>query len=299
MEFTTSWMSAAAASKPARTSYTFKADATPRPYRGALKAAILDWAGTTVDYGSFAPTAAFIKVFARRGVKIDMDHARAPMGLMKKDHLRAIARLAAVEARWQAVHGRPCSADDIDAMFAEFVPLQIDCLAEYADVIPGTLEAVEACRRLGMKVGSTTGYTREMMEVLAPEAKKKGYEPDAWVAASDVPAGRPYPWMCYQNAIQLQVFPMAACVKIGDTLVDIEEGLNAGMWTIGLALSGNELGLTQAEVARLSPEVLDFQRKQISARLLQAGAHYVVDGIWECPAIIGEINSRLARGERP
>lgn len=270
-----------------------------QPYRGLLKAAILDWAGTTVDYGSFAPTAAFIRVFERRGVKIDIDHARAPMGLMKKDHLRAIAHLAEVEARWQAVHGRLCSADDIDAMFAEFVPLQIECLAEYASLIPGTLEAVEAFRRRGMKVGSTTGYTREMMLVLAPEAKKNGYEPDAWVAASDVPAGRPYPWMCYQNAIQLRVFPMAACVKIGDTLVDIEEGLNAGMWTIGLALSGNELGLTQAEVAKLSPEVLETQRRKISARMFQAGAHYVVDGIWECVAIVNEINDRLARGERP
>jgi phosphonoacetaldehyde hydrolase len=150
-----------------------------------------------------------------------------------------------------------------------------------------------------MKIGSTTGYTREMMEVLVPEARKKGYEPDAWVAASDVPAGRPYPWMCYQNAIKLQVFPLEAYVKIGDTLVDIEEGLNASMWTIGLALSGNEMGMNQAEAAAQSPEALASRRKQISARMNQAGAHYVVDGIWDCVLIIHEINYRLSRGERP
>jgi phosphonoacetaldehyde hydrolase len=270
-----------------------------RSYRGPLKAVILDWAGTTVDYGSFAPTAAFIKVFERKGVKIDIEHARAPMGLMKKDHLRAISRLAPVAERWQEVHGRPCMEEDIDAMFLEFVPLQIECLAEYAGIIPGTLEAVKELHNLGMKIGSTTGYTREMMEVLVPEAGNKGYEPDAWVAASDVPAGRPFPWMCYQNAIKLQVSPLEAYVKIGDTLVDIEEGLNAGMWTIGLALSGNELGLTQAEAAALSPESLASRRKQISARMYQAGAHYVVDGIWECIPIIHEINYRLSRSERP
>jgi phosphonoacetaldehyde hydrolase len=270
-----------------------------RSYRGLLKAAIFDWAGTTVDFGSFAPTAAFIKVFERQGVKIDIDHARAPMGLMKKDHLRAIARLAEVSQRWQAVHHQPCSEADIDAMFTEFVPLQIECLAEYANPIPGTQGAIKELHDLGMKVGSTTGYTHEMMDVLAPEARKKGYEPDAWVASNDVPAGRPYPWMCYQNAIKLQVYPLVAYVKIGDTLVDIEEGLNAGMWTIGLALSGNELGLTQAEKESLSSEVLAVKRKQISARMYQAGAHYVVDGIWECAPVIHEINYRLTRGERP
>jgi len=271
-----------------------------RSYRGSLKAAIFDWAGTTVDYGSFAPTAAFIKVFEHKGVKIDIEHARAPMGLMKKDHLRAISRLAPVVERWQEAHGgQACREEDIDAMFAEFVPLQIDCLAEYAGLIPGTLEVVNEFHSLGMKVGSTTGYTREMMDVLVPEAKKKGFEPDAWVASSDVPAGRPYPWMCFQNAIKLQVYPLAAYVKIGDTLVDIEEGLNAGMWTIGLALSGNELGLTQAQAAALSPEVLAARRKQISARMYQAGAHYVVDGIWDCMPVIHEINYRLSRSERP
>jgi phosphonoacetaldehyde hydrolase len=270
-----------------------------RYYRGGLKAVILDWAGTTVDYGSFAPTAAFIKVFGRRGVTIGLEHARAPMGLMKKDHLRAISRLPEVAARWQAAHGRPCGQADVEAMFAEFVPLQIDVLAEYAEPIPGTLAAVREFRAQGLKVGSTTGYTREMMNVLVPEARKHGYEPDAWVAANDTPAGRPFPWMCYRNATELGVFPLEACVKVGDTLVDIEEGLNASMWTIGLALSGNELGLTQAEAEALAPGDVAARRKEIAARMIQAGAHYVVDGIWEAAASIHDIQARLAHGERP
>ena len=270
-----------------------------RAYRGSVKAAIFDWAGTTVDFGSFAPTAAFIKVFETQGVKIDMEHARAPMGLMKKDHLRAITRLNEVGRRWKEVHGRLPSEGDIDAMFAEFTPLQIACLADYADVIPGTRELMTELRKLGVKIGSTTGYTHEMMDVLVPEAKKHGYEPDACVASNDTPAGRPYPWMCYQNAIKLQVYPQEGCVKVGDTLVDIEEGLNAGMWTIGLALSGNELGLTQVEYAALTPEARTMQRKQITARMFQAGAHYVVDGVWDCLPVIHEINYRLSLGERP
>ena len=274
--------------------YQFK-----REYRGPLKAAILDWAGTTVDFGSFAPTAAFIKVFERRGVQIDIEHARAPMGLMKKDHLRAITRIDEVGRRWKEKFGDFPTADDVDAMFDEFAPMQIACLAEFAGVIPGTVDLVSELKKMKIKVGSTTGYTHEMMDVLAPEAKRNGYEPDAWVASNDVPAGRPYPWMCYQNAIKLQVFPQVACVKVGDTLVDIEEGLNAGMWTIGLALSGNELGLTYDEYAALAPETRALRRKQITARMFQAGAHYVVDGIWDCLPMIHEINYRLSLGEKP
>src|SRR5208283_4258580 len=133
---------------------------------------------------------------------------------------------------------------------------QLACLAKYADLIPGTLEAVAAFRQRGMKVGSTTGYTTEMMEVLLEEAKKRAYVPDTSVCAAQVPAGRPHPWMCLQNALNLQLYPMEAFVKVGDTLPDIAEGLNAGMWSIGLAKPGNELGLTEQEVVALEPEVL-------------------------------------------
>jgi phosphonoacetaldehyde hydrolase len=269
------------------------------PYRGKIKAAILDWAGTTVDYGSFAPTAVFMKLFANHGVQIKIEHARAPMGLMKKDHLRAIAYHPEVSQAWQESHGTPVDEAAIDAMFAQFVPMQKECLREYAMVIPGVAEAMDAFRAAGMKVGSTTGYTHEMMEILAPAAALNGYAPESWVAANDVPAGRPCPWMVYQNAIQLQVFPLSAYVKIGDTLVDIEEGHNAGMWTIGLAITGNMLGLTEAEVQNLAQSELDRQRDEIGARFAQAGAHYVVDGLGDCPAIIEEINQRLANGERP
>ena len=270
-----------------------------RSYRGRLKAAILDWAGTTVDYGSFAPTAAFIRVFQQYGVRIELEHARAPMGLMKKDHLRAITQIDAVAQRWQAAHGGPCTEEDIDAMFAEFVPLQIKCLADYARPIPGALKAVAEMRKRGLKIGSTTGYTREMMEVLVVEAEKNGYSPDSWVSASDGPAGRPLPWMAYQNAINLQVFPMAAFVKVGDTLPDIEEGLNAGMWTVGLALTGNLLGLTESECDALPAATLRARREAIAGQLFAVGAHFVVDGIADVPAVLAQIDARLAQGERP
>ncbi|MCE1251951.1 MAG: phosphonoacetaldehyde hydrolase [Anaerolineae bacterium] len=270
-----------------------------RSYRGPIQGLILDWAGTTVDFGSFAPTAVFLKLFASRGVSIQIDHARRPMGLMKKDHLRAILSIPEVAQSWQDQYGRPAGENDVEDLFSEFVPMQIACLSEYAGVIRGVPEQIAALRKMGIKIGSTTGYTRRMMEVLVPAARQNGYEPDVWVSADDTPAGRPYPWMCYQNAIQMQIYPMESIIKVGDTLADIEEGLNAGMWTVGLSLSGNLLGLTENEFEQLPSSEIEQQRKKISGILYQAGAHYVIDGLWDLATILGDIQNKLMHGERP
>ncbi len=270
-----------------------------RRYCGPLQGVILDWAGTTMDYGCYAPAVVFVEVFKRAGVEISMEEARVPMGAHKRVHIQKITQIEAVRRRWEAAHGRPPTEEDVDAMFAQFVPLQLDCLARYADLIPGTLEALEAFRARGLKIGSTTGYTSEMMDILQREAAARGYVPDATVCATEVPAGRPEPWMCLENAKRLRIFPMEAIVKIGDTLPDIEEGLNAGMWTVGLAMTGNEMGLNKAEIPATDPALIAQRRDRACARMAQTGAHYVVDSISDCPAIIDAINARLARGERP
>jgi len=270
-----------------------------RSYRGPLNAVILDWAGTTMDYGCFAPAVVFVDVYKRKNVPISIEQARIPMGAHKKVHIRELSQMEAVAARWQEVHGQKPSEDDIETMFQDFVPLQLKCLADYADLIPGTIEAVARFRKRGLKIGSSTGYLGEMMELLLEEARKRGYEPDASVCASDVPAGRPQPWMCLENAKKLQVYPMESIVKIGDTLPDIWEGLNAGMWTIGLAKTGNEMGLTLKEIDALDPETRERRLKRAYDRLAQAGAHYVVDGIGDVEPLLDEIQARLSRGDKP
>ncbi len=270
-----------------------------RSYRGPLKGVLLDWAGTTMDYGCYAPAVVFFEVFKRQGVPITMEQAREPMGAHKRVHIQKITQIEAVRRLWEETHGRPPAEEDVDRMFAEFVPLQLQCLADYADLIPGTLEAVADFRKRGLKVGSTTGYTGEMMQLLRAEATRRGYTPDATVCATDVPAGRPEPWMCLENAKLLRIFPMESIVKVGDTLPDIFEGLNAGMWTVGLAMTGNELGLNEAEIARLDPETRERKRRRAYERMAQAGAHYVVDAISDVPPLLDEINARLARGARP
>lgn len=270
-----------------------------RNYRGKLKAIILDWAGTTMDYGCYAPAVVFVAVYKRKGVPISMEEARVPMGAHKKVHIRKISQLGSVSERWEEIHGRKPNEDDVDEMFADFVPLQLACLADYSDLIPGTLEAITRFRERGLKIGSTTGYLPEMMTMLKEEASQRGYVPDSSVCAGDVPAGRPEPWMCLENAKNLGVYPMESIVKVDDTLPGIDEGLNAGMWTIGLAKTGNEIGLNQEEIEALTADELQVKLEDAYQRMWHVGAHYVVDGIWDVPIVLDLIDERLSRGERP
>lgn len=270
-----------------------------RSYRGPLKAVILDWAGTTMDFGCLAPAVVFREIYQRFGVEISMEQAREPMGAHKRVHIAQIAQMEAVRRKWQDVHGAPPTDGDVEKMFQAFIPAQLKVLADYADLVPGCLEAIAAFRARGLKIGSTTGYTREMMDLLQAEASKRGYTPDATVCATDVPAGRPEPWMCLMNAMSLGIYPMEAIVKVGDTLPDIHEGLNAGMWTVGLAMTGNEVGVSLEELDAMDPKLKAAKRQRAYSRMAQAGAHYVVDGIADVPPLLDAINERLARGERP
>jgi phosphonoacetaldehyde hydrolase len=270
-----------------------------RSYRGPVKAVVFDWGGTTVDHGCIAPAIVFVKVFKNNGVHVTLEQARGPMGLMKRDHIRVMAQMPAIAAQWQEAHGRPCTEADIEAMYQAFIPLQLDLLADYADPIPGVVDLAAALRQRGIKIGSSTGYNNEVTASLAREAARRGYAPDTWVSSTDVPAGRPFPWMMYENAARLGVYPPEAVVKIGDTVPDIDEGLNAGAWTVGVAQTGNELGLSASEVATLPLEELQTRLAVIRKRLAQAGAHFVVDVPWQIEDVIVEIGRLLAQGERP
>ena len=268
-------------------------------YAGPVLGVVLDWAGTTVDYGCCGPAAVFVQTFKEFGVCVSSAEARQFMGLAKKDHIRAMCDLASVKAQWLAMHGRIPEDMDIDTLYARTEPMMVSAVSSHADLIPGVLEAVAGLRYRHIRIGSSTGYTRSMMDVLAPAAVKNGYLPDAVVCSSDVPDGRPYPWMCYANAIQLQVYPIEAMVKIGDTVSDIQEGLNAGMWTIGVTRTGNEMGLSQKEVSMLPELELKSRLSYIENRFQAAGVHYTVESVGDILPVIDEISERLSRSEHP
>lgn len=270
-----------------------------RSYRGKLQAVVLDWAGTIIDYGSTAPAEAFIQLFKKYRVPISDKEARASMGLDKKEHIKAILRNKSVLKRWAYVYGEPPSPFQVENMYSDFIPLLKKIIAEKTGLIPGTLEAVAEFRNRSLRIGSTSGYDRDIMNIILPIAKEYGFEPDALVCTSDVPSGRPDPWMALKCAMHMRVYPMASIVKIGDTLLDIAEGLNAGMWTIGIAKTGNELGLREEETSQVQPQILERKLECIHDRMHRAGAHFVVDGINDVFSALDKISEYLEDGTSP
>ncbi len=264
-----------------------------------LTAIVFDWAGTMIDHGSRAPMGAFVDVFSQFGVPISIDEARKPMGLPKWDHIKALLTEPAIAARWQAKTGALPSDRDVDKIYEVFVPLNAAIVTDFADLIPGALETIANARARGLKIGSTTGYTRDIMERLVPAAAAQGLHVDNLVCAGDITLGRPTPHMMYKCFLDLGVWPAASVVKVDDTDVGIAEGLAAGCWTVAVALSGNAVGLSRAELAALSPNELAAQRARATCQLARCGAHYVIDSLANLPPVIDQIEGRLARGERP
>jgi phosphonoacetaldehyde hydrolase len=262
-----------------------------------LKAVVLDWAGTVVDHGSRAPMGAFVRAFAEFGVPIGISDARAPMGLAKADHIRAIGRSSPVAAAWRARHGRDFSEADVQAIFAVFEPMNIAAVRDHADIIPGTIAAIEELRARGLRIAGTTGYTRPIMDVLEPLAAASGYAPELTVCAGDLPAGRPSPLMMWYAMARLGVWPAASVVKVDDTAPGIGEGRAAGTWTIGIALTGNAVGLSAEELAALPPAERSRLRDRAAAELGEADM--LIDGIADLPQAIASLDARLAAGERP
>ena len=258
-----------------------------------LRAVILDWAGTTVDHGSIAPVIALQTLFAKHDINLSMEDARRDMGLLKRDHIQAILRLPNVSERWEGLFGAPPRPDDVTRLFEEFGPLQMDIIAQHSQVIDGVVETTRNWQSRGLLIGSTTGYTRTMLDPVQKQAAAAGYVPNATVCPDEVGSGRPAPWMLARNLQMLNVYPPIACVKIGDTISDIEEGLNAGVWTIGLTRTGNMIGLDAAGFAGLPATEKTSLLQKAEADFLSAGAHYVAEDLSACNGILEEIEARI------
>jgi phosphonoacetaldehyde hydrolase len=260
-----------------------------------IKAVIFDWAGTMVDFGCMAPTEALINAFAAHGIVITVAQARRDMGKAKLDHVAAILQDPDIAAAWVAAKGVAPSRADIGAIYGALEPLIEAAATRCADLIPGAAGVAAALRARGVKIGSGTGYTRQMMSGILPRAAAQGYAPDVVVCAGETASGRPAPLMTWKALVELDAWPAQACVKVDDATVGIEEGRLAGCWTIGLAASGNGVGLSLAEYGAL-PEAERRARVGASAAALKAaGADYVIDTVADIELALEEIAQRIKK----
>lgn len=258
---------------------------------GRIEAVIFDWAGTTVDYGCFAPVQAFISAFEEFGITPTVEEVRKPMGMLKRDHIKTMMNMNRIHELWIKVHGTDFTEEDVDKVYEASETGILKILKDFADPKPYTLDAVKQLRGMGLKIGSTTGYTDEMMEIVVPLAKEKGYEPDCWFSPNAVSnMGRPYPYMIFKNLERLKVSSVKNVIKVGDTVSDIKEGICAGVITVGVVEGSSIMALRETEYQALTEDEKADICNQVKEIYEKAGADYVINNLSELPALVHQLS---------
>ncbi|MBQ1542518.1 phosphonoacetaldehyde hydrolase [Caulobacter sp. CCUG 60055] len=265
----------------------------------AIKAVVLDWAGTVIDHGCRAPVVALLRVFQDAGVAVTEAEARVDMGKAKRDHIRALLAVPRVAEAWRAARGAEPGEADVSALHDAVEPMMRASARDCAALIPGAAALAAELRARGVKLGSTTGYTRPMMTDILPAAAAQGYAPDVVVCAGETAEGRPSPLMMWKALVELGAWPASACVKVDDAPVGIGEGRAAGAWTVGVAASGNGVGLDLDALTALEPAERAALVDAATAQLRAAGADYVVASVAELGPVLAAISRRIAAGETP
>ncbi len=240
---------------------------------------IFDWAGTMVDFGCRAPVAALMQAFARHGVLLDEAAVRADMGKAKADHVRALLARPDVATTWIAANGAPPEDAAVTALMNDLGPLMREAAAEAAELIPGAAQTVAALREAGLKIASSTGYTREMMAPVLIRAANQGYAPDHLVCSGETPSGRPSPLMIYKACAELGVWPLSRVIKVDDAQAGIAEGRAAGCFTVGVSASGNGVGVSLAALAAMDPAERTARLANAATSLKAAGADMVIETV--------------------
>jgi phosphonoacetaldehyde hydrolase len=261
-----------------------------------IEAVIFDWAGTTVDYGCFAPVQAFIESFKEFGITPTFAEVREPMGMLKWDHISTMMKMPRITEEWKKVHGRMWTKEDVDEIYAKSEKAIFKILHNFSTPKPFVKEAIAELRSRGIKIGSTTGYTDEMMSYVIPAAKEAGYEPDAWFTPNSTNnIGRPYPYMIYRNMEKLKVSGVDAAIKVGDTVADIKEGKSAGLISVGIVEGSSIMGLSEEEYEGLSEEEKNADINRVKEVYKNCGADYVIMNMSELIGIIDKIESESER----
>ncbi len=255
-----------------------------------FKAAVFDWAGTTIDFGSFAPMGVFVEAFKKFGIETTIEEDRGPMGAPKWDHIKSMIIAPKIAEAWKKTHGAAPTDSNVDEVYKIFVPMNEEVVTQYATHVPGTKNAIDSLRAQGLRIGSTTGYTRSIMERVLPAAAEQGYAPDNLVCADDLPEGRPGPLGMYKCFLDLVVYPPSSVVKVDDTEPGIAEGVAAGCLTVGVALSGNYVGKTPDELASMTENEITPLRNAAAVKLYAAGADYVIDTVAYLPDLLRRLD---------
>ena len=266
-----------------------------------LKAVILDLSGTIVDIHVLSPAIGFVKVFEKYGINVTMEEAREPMGLKKEIHLKQMLEMPRILDQWMTNKKYTPDHKDIDLLYKDLEDIQKKLLPKYCTLTPGTANSLGILRHNhDMKFGVTSGFNRELVDIILYEAAKQGVKIHSSVASDEVEHSRPFADMTAKNQQLLGIDHPGHLVKVDDTIPGIQEGLNNESWTVGVFAYSNSTGIDSLEQWAMMYD--DEKRSRLmNARdmLEQANPHFIVPDITYLPWVVGQINGRLKHGLLP
>ena len=262
-------------------------------------AVLFDWAGTMIDFGSRAPVIALENVLSQANVPVDEVTIRRYMGMAKREHVLAILSEPPVAQRWRDAYRTDWTAADVDRLMVALEPAMQASAIECSAMIPGAVDVFQTLLAQGIKVGSTTGYTQTMMVPILKAAAQQGYDPAVTICAGMTPQGRPAPLMLWRAMAELGAWPSHLCVAVDDAPVGISAGVHAGLWTVGIAGSGNGLGLCAANFDALDAVERRRRMDPVVAEFATARADFIIDTVADLPRVLPILEDDLVKGAKP
>ena len=153
-------------------------------------------------------------------------------------------------------------------------------------------DRLETLRKAGIKIGSTTAYTEDIMDLVTEEAKSRGVWVDEWFCPEcSGEKGRPYPYMIFKNMQFLGISGVDRVIKVGNTPADIQEGKRAGVLTVGILEGSLAMGMTADDFEDLSGEAYEKECARTRQIFCEAGADYVIANLKELPELIRRLEA--------
>lgn len=262
-----------------------------------IRCCIFDLGGTIVDKYSLSPLLSLANAFGLRRITIPNHIISKDIGKTKIDHIVSLCKEPIVEGQFHRTYGRHISYTDIDNIFDDFNKLQVDYMTEHLDIIPQTRDIIKYLDDKSIRTGITTGFNREQMDIAINRLKLDGIVFGSSVSSSCIPnASRPNPDMIQRNMELLDIHDPKQVIKIDDTEIGIQEGINSGCYTVGVARWSINMNVySQGEICFLDKSgdldrdsILHNKLEESREKLRKAGADYVIDTLDKLPGIINK-----------
>ena len=180
-----------------------------------IRGCIFDLGGTLVDRYSLIPLLSLQKAFSNKGINVQPALIRKGMGLNKVDHINQLFKDPLVQRQWYVNYGKLVKCEEKDDIFKDFSTIQTIDTIKHMNIIPQTFHLIKRLKDMDIKVGVTTCYNKEQMERIKTILEDNKIYIDNYVSSTCLnKPGRPYPYMIYENMVQLGIDDPKEIIKI-------------------------------------------------------------------------------------